>query len=436
LDVFEKLEILAGSAKYDASCASSGVTRPNGSSNGVGSAVGCGICHSFAADGRCISLLKVLMTNHCIFDCRYCVNRVSNDTQRATLTPRELADLTINFYRRNYIEGLFLSSGIIRNPNYTSELLIQTLDILRNEYRFWGYIHVKAIPGADDELIKKLGFLADRISANIELPSQKSLSLLAPNKTKKSVLKPMEVIKSTIQENSYDIVTYKNARRFAQGGQSTQMIVGATEDTDHQILKLTEGLYQKYKLKRVYFSAYMPVMEHSLLPAIDTKPPLLREHRLYQADWLLRFYGFKASDIINEQNPNLNLLVDPKSNWALNHIELFPIEVNRASYEMLLRVPGIGVNGAKRIVIARKTGKIDFVGLKKMGIVLKRAQYFVTCGGKLMDGLKITPEATLRAVMSDKTLEMIGQNNYEQLSLFNEYKIKREDLFLCSTNQM
>lgn len=430
IDLYEKLTILSDSAKYDVACTSSGVER-SGRQGSIGSATKAGICHSFSADGRCITLLKVLMTNACIFNCKYCINRVSNDIKRAGFTPQELADLTINFYRRNYIEGLFLSSGVIKNPNHTMEQMIKALEILRNVYNFNGYIHVKAIPGADSELIYYLGLLADRMSINIELPSQESLKLLAPDKSKESILRPMAQISNSIQENSTDLIKFRHAAKFVPAGQSTQLIIGATPDTDYKILTLTEALYRKYHLKRVFFSAYIPVAEHSLLPSPDVKPPLLREHRLYQADWLLRFYGFEAQELLDEQNPNFDLQVDPKCNWALNHLEKFPIEINKAPYEMLLRVPGIGVTGAKRILTARRNGPIDFAGLKKMGIVLKRAQYFITCSGKIMEGLKITSEGAIGALMADQY--QLPFPNYEQLTLFNEQTFRREDVQLCLT---
>lgn len=440
MDVFDKLKILTDAAKYDVACTSSGVDR-KASAGGMGNASACGICHSFAADGRCISLLKVLMTNACAYDCQYCVNRRSNDTPRAAFTPRELAELTINFYRRNYIEGLFLSSGVMKNPDYTCEQMIEALRILREEYRFSGYIHAKAIPGADSALISRLGMLADRMSVNIELPSQSSLQLLAPDKSKYSILAPMGFIQNRIQENCTDIVKYRHAPKFVPAGQSTQMIVGATPDTDYQILNLTEGLYKKYKLKRVFFSAYMPVTENALLPDLGTKPPLLREHRLYQADWLLRFYGFTANELLDSGHQSFNPYVDPKCNWALNHMELFPMDVNRAPYDDLLRVPGIGVTSAKRIVSTRRTSSLSFDGLKKLGVVLKRAQYFITCSGKIADGLKITQDAVLRSLMSDTTLGMYQQNlppqaEPEQLSLFGQPSFTQEDIRKCLTGQM
>lgn len=439
MDIFEKLTLLTDAAKYDVACTSSGADRSSGKT-GIGSAVACGICHSFASDGRCISLLKVLMTNYCVYDCKYCVNRRSNDTKRTAFTPRELAELTINFYRRNYIEGLFLSSGILKNPDYTCEQMIKTLEILREEYQFHGYIHAKAIPGADERLIQRLGLLADRMSVNIELPSQSSLQLLAPDKSKTSILKPMGYIRERMKENSSDLVKYRHAPKFAPAGQSTQMIVGATPDTDYKILNLAEGLYQKYSLKRVFFSAYMPVLENPLLPALDTKPPLLREHRLYQADWLLRFYGFRANEILDERHQSFHPLLDPKCNWALNHMELFPVDVNRASYETLLRVPGIGVTSAKRILTARRNGALQYEGLKKIGVVLKRAQYFITCSGKTTPGLRVTSDNILRAVASQQGLNLLSPDalsiNYEQLSLFPPVQPTLEDMKKCLTGQM
>ena len=436
MDLFEKLTILSDAAKYDAACTSSGVDR-GGRPDGIGSAQACGICHSFSADGRCISLLKVLLSNACVYNCQYCVNRISNDAPRATFTARELADLTIQFYRRNYIEGLFLSSGILKNPDYTCEQMTEVLRILRQEYRFNGYIHVKAIPGADPLLIERMGMLADRMSVNIELPSEQSLTALAPNKKKGAILAPMRQIRDGITQNQTDIVRYRHAPRFAPAGQSTQMIIGATPETDFQILRLSEALYKKYSLKRVFFSAYMPVVESSLLPSLDTKPPLLREHRLYQADWLLRFYGFEAREILDEENPNFNPFLDPKCNWAIHHMEHFPVEVNTASYETLLRVPGIGVRSAKRIVAARRTGSLDLAALKKIGVVLKRAQYFITCRGKLPDAARLRSDNMIRAVLSDKAAAMLGLPQGEQLSLFHDPKmLTREDVLQCLSGEL
>lgn len=438
MDLFGKLKILTDAAKYDVACTSSGVTKKP-VKGGIGSAAAMGICHSFAGDGRCISLLKVLMTNACAYDCAYCVNRSSHDVPRATFLPRELADLTIAFYRRNYIEGLFLSSGVLKSPDYTVERMIETLRILRDEYRFCGYIHAKAIPGASKELLEQLGLLADRISVNIELPSSQSLNRLAPQKTKQSILLPMGYIKGRIGQGKKELVRYRNAPRFAPAGQSTQMIIGASEESDYQIINLTENLYQNYQLKRVFFSAYMPMVENALLPAPDTKPPLLREHRLYQADWLLRFYGFSACELLDQAHPNFNPFLDPKCNWAVNHPELYPIEVNRAPYELLLRVPGIGVRSAQRIISARRTGKLDFAGLKKLGVVLKRAQYFITCSGKRPDGLMTNQDALLCALLSAQARGRLEQTLLDmprQLSLFEHPALAREEVSKCLTGQL
>lgn len=414
MDVFEKLKILTEAAKFDVSCSSSGVNRPN--TDGIGSAVSYGICHSFSADGRCISLLKILMSNDCVYDCKYCVNRRSNDIKRATFTPEEIAELTVNFYRRNYIEGLFLSSAIYTDPNKTVENMIAALKLLREKYRFNGYIHVKAIPNADPEANRALGFYADRMSINIELPTEKGLKLLAPQKSKNAILEPMDMIHHEIKENKYEVSRYKSAPRFVPAGQSTQMIIGATDDSDLQILRLTEALYKKYKLKRVYFSAYIPVVENKLLPALDTKPPLLREHRLYQADWLLRYYNFKADELLNEQNKYFNEYLDPKSNWAINNLAKFPIELRTAEYEDILRVPGIGVTSARRIIAARKQG-LSFDAVKKMGVVLKRAKYFITINGKIYPSVSIDK----RKILSDLTGKDLTQTKDEiQLNFFDK----------------
>ena len=434
MDVLEKLTILSGAAKYDVACTSSGVERA-GQKGGMGNATTSGICHSFAADGRCISLLKVLLSNACAFDCAYCVNRRSNDTKRASFEPRELADLTMQFYKRNYIEGLFLSSGVLKNPDYTCEQMIKVLDILRNEYHFNGYIHAKAIPGADELLIRRIGLLADRMSVNIELPSQNSLQLLAPDKNKEKILRPMSTIRRSITESRTELVKYRHAPKFAPAGQSTQVIVGATPETDYQILNLASALYKRYELKRVFYSAYLPVVEGRNLPALTTKPPLLREHRLYQADWLLRFYKFEASELLDEKNPNFNPLVDPKCSWALSHLENFPVDVNTASYELLLRIPGIGVRSAQRIVRARRAGALDFDGLKKLGVVLKRAQYFVLCKGRGLEGLKFSNESILRGLLSDKSMQRMDPG-VEQLSMFDDSAVTRSDLVKCLTGQM
>ncbi len=444
MELLEKLKILGDSAKYDAACTSSGVDR-GGSIDGIGNAASCGICHSFAADGRCISLLKVLMTNYCLFDCKYCINRRSNDIERARFEPRELAELVINFYKRNYIEGLFLSSGIIKSPDYTCEQMIEILRILRYEYKFGGYIHAKAIPGADPLLIEKLGYLADRMSVNIELPSEESLNKIAPDKSKRNILLPMHNIRTGIEENHTEIVKYKSAPKFVPAGQSTQMIIGATPESDLQIITLSEALYKKFSLKRVFYSAYVPVGDEKFLPSKETKPPLLREHRLYQADWLLRFYGFEAKELLDEKHSSFNPLLDPKCNWAVNHPEFFPVEINKAPYELLLRIPGVGVNSARRIMMARRTANLNFKDLKKLGVVLKRAQYFILCNGKMTEGLKVTETAVMRELMSASVVKKLDENGVfhdnsygTQISFFdNENKnLSMEDSLKCLTGQM
>jgi putative DNA modification/repair radical SAM protein len=430
MDVLGKLEILADAAKYDVACTSSGVDR-KAAPGQIGSAASCGICHSFAADGRCISLLKVLMSNYCAFDCRYCVNRRSNDVRRAAFSPREIADLTMQFYRRNYIEGLFLSSAVERNPDYATEQMIIALRLLRKEYRFAGYIHVKGIPGTDKSLLASLGLLADRISINIELPSQASLSLLAPDKSKASILDPMGYVTEQIADYKSLAIRRPGLAggvSFAPAGQSTQMIIGATPDSDLQILRLSESLYRKYRLKRVFYSAYMPVVTDSLLPAIDSRPPLLREHRLYQADWLLRFYGFAANELLSETQSSFNPYIDPKCNWALNNPDFFPVEINTASREELLRVPGIGITGTKRILAARRQSTLTFPDLQKLGVILKRAQYFVTCGGKRSEDLPLAPDTMLRGMISERLLAegrkgWLGEPEPEQLSYIREHPL-------------
>ena len=416
MELMDKLEILADAAKYDAACTSSGLDRA-GRSGAIGSTTLAGCCHSFSADGRCISLLKVLMTNVCAYDCQYCVNRRSNDLPRAAFTPRELCELTMGFYRRNYIEGLFLSSAVLVNPDYTTERMIEALRLLREEYRFGGYIHAKAIPGADPRLTYRLGLLADRMSVNIELPSAGSLALLAPDKKKENILTPMGQIRDGISLASRERKLCRHAPRFAPAGQSTQMIVGATPESDRQILTLTQGLYDRYHLKRVFYSAYMPVSNSPLLPAPqEFQPPLLREHRLYQADWLLRFYHFRAEELLDEEAPNLDPRLDPKCTWALRHLEFFPVEVNRADYEALLRVPGVGVRSARRILAARRVGPLTFEGLKRLGVVLKRAQYFLTCSGRPLTGLRVREDGLLRHLAA---LDAPREPVMEQLSLFD-----------------
>ena len=422
MSIYEKLQILTDAAKYDVACTSSGVER-KGDGTGIGNCSKAGICHSFSTDGRCISLLKILFTNECIYDCKYCVNRSSNDVIRTSFTPDEICTLTMEFYRRNYIEGLFLSSGILKNPNYTMELIYAALYKLRHVCNFQGYIHVKAIPGADPILIQKVGFLADRMSVNLELPTAESLRLLAPHKSRKNILAPMRLVQEKSKENRQELTLYKSAPRFVPAGQSTQMIIGASPETDYQILRVVESLYQKFGLKRVFYSAFVAVNEDKALPARTSDgPPLLREHRLYQADWLLRYYKFEANELLNEKNPNFNIFLDPKCNWALNHLEYFPVEVNRASYDVLLRVPGIGYKSAGRIVKARRFGSLGFEDLRKMGVVLKRALYFITCSGKMMYKTKIEEDYITRNLLNTKERlpDSVAGMNYQQLSLFDD----------------
>lgn len=494
--LMNKLTVLSDSAKYDVACTSSGVER-KGDGKHTGSAAGCGICHTFAADGRCISLLKILMTNECIYNCQYCINRASNDVPRQTLTPEEICTLTVEFYRRNYIEGLFLSSGIIQSPNHTMGLLYQTLFLLRTKYHFNGYIHVKGIPGASSDLVEMVGYLADRMSVNLELPTADGLRELAPNKVRSNILTPMRQIQSGIKESrmnhgvssmkmrmavdentyynqlaemqeSYDkLCDYHNARGVLRGeraakvaqeawqiedssftqspqiigeaktyglthnnryfvpaGQSTQMIIGATQETDYQIMSVSEALYNKFELKRVFYSAFINVNHDETLPALKEGPPLRREHRLYQADFLLRFYGFKADELLSETRPNFNELIDPKCDWAVRHLELFPVEINKADYYTLLRVPGIGTKSAKRIMAARRHGKLSFEDIKKMGVVLKRALYFITCDGRMMYHTPIEENyITRQLVYSEKPAQLLlpdgGVTHYEQMSIFD-----------------
>jgi len=412
----EKLIILTNGAKYDAACTSSGVDRP-------GKTVAVGCCHAFSADGRCISLLKVLLTNYCIYDCRYCVNRVSNDCPRAAFTPEELAELTIQFYRRNYIEGLFLSSGVVKSPDYTMELMIRVLELLRFQYDFWGYIHAKVIPGASPELVRRMGLLADRISVNVEMPSEQSLHLLCPNKKKEAIFSPMRLFAQqgraqkalTAGKGAAAPAHAQNAPKFAPAGQATQMIIGATPESDYQIIKLAAAMYQNYDLRRVFYSAHMPVVEDSLLPTPDTKPPLLREHRLYQADFLMRQYGFAADEILSPEAPNFNPYLDPKCNWAIHNMHLFPVDVNTAEYRELLRVPGIGPTSARRIVTARRHGRLGIAELRRMGVVLKRAKYFIRAADWSI-GIRMDRQATVRALIDPK----IHDFGMEQLSMFQD----------------
>lgn len=425
MSLYDKLNILSDAAKYDVSCTSSGVER-RGDGTGMGNCRKAGICHSFSSDGRCISLLKILFTNECIYDCKYCINRSSNDVVRTSFTPEEVCTLTMEFYRRNYIEGLFLSSGILKSPDYTMELIYAALYRLRHICNFQGYIHVKAIPGADQRLIRMTGFLADRMSVNMELPTAESLRLLAPHKSRKNILAPMRFVQEKMKENHHEITLYKSAPRFVPAGQSTQMIIGATPETDYQILRVTEALYKKFDLKRGFFSAFVPVNEDKALPSIrDQGPPLLREHRLYQADWLLRFYHFEAEELLDEENQNFNVYLDPKCCWALRHLDIFPVEINRADYHTLLRVPGIGYKSAGRIVKARRWGGIGFEDLKKMGVVLKRALYFITCSGKMMYPVRIDEDSITRNLLNtrERIPEEVERMTFRQLSLFDDMGI-------------
>ena len=415
MNLGKKLEILSEAAKYDASCSSSGSNRKN-STSGLGNSAQGGICHSWSDDGRCISLLKILFTNYCIYDCAYCVNRRSNDLPRTTFTPQEVAELTINFYKRNYIEGLFLSSAIHKNADYTMEKILKTVELLRNKHNYNGYIHLKAIPGADYQLVKQAGEYADRMSVNIELPSRKSLAELAPQKKPEDILKPMKKIGKGVKENKEEKRKYENAPNFVPGGQSTQLIVGASPEPDYQILKLSEGLYNNLNLKRVYYSAFVPVNDNNKLPTIN-RPPLIREHRLYQADWLLRFYNFEADELLDQNHPNFNIELDPKADWAVNHLEKFPIEVNKADYQTLLRVPGIGPKSAARIVRSRKRIKLGYYDLINIGMVLKRAKYFITCKGKYFAGVPMKKEI-LEERLANKS------KNWNQLALFNNKEVK------------
>ncbi|MBE5973360.1 MAG: putative DNA modification/repair radical SAM protein [Paenibacillaceae bacterium] len=428
LSVQEKLEILSEAAKYDVACTSSGVDR-KGKAGTIGNASKAGICHSFSADGRCISLLKILFTNQCIYDCKYCINRSSNDVVRTAFTPEEVCQLTIQFYRRNYIEGLFLSSGVLTSADYTMDLIYQTLKKLREEYHFHGYIHVKAIPGADPLLIEKTGFLADRMSINLELPTAEGLKKLAPGKNRDKILKPMKQIQNGIVTNRFELMEYKKTPAFVPAGQSTQMIVGATPENDYQMMMVAEALYKNYDLKRVFYSAFVPVNQDSSLPALPGGPPLLREHRLYQADWLMRFYGFQAGELLSEDRPNFNVLLDPKCDWALRHLEQFPVEVNRADYFTLLRVPGMGVKSVKRIIAARRSGILDFEALKKMGVVLKRAHYFITCSGRMMYPVKIEEDYISRHLVGEErrsVWDISSTNTYQQLSLFDDTSLSTQ----------
>ena len=480
MDLTEKLRILGDAAKFDVSCSSSGVDRKN-NGKGIGNSKACGICHSFAADGRCISLLKILFTNECIFNCRYCINRSDNDTVRTSFTPEEVCTLTMQFYRRNYIEGLFLSSGITHNPNYTMSQLVETVYLLREKYHFGGYIHLKAIPGAAADLIEAAGMYADRMSVNLELPTADGLALLAPHKSRKTILTPMRQIQNGIYksrelplidnktaslpgsttENTPDnsdsnfynnhistadrfhapgIISGSSTRNlstvrpvnnsFVPAGQSTQMIIGATPESDYHIVTIAEALYKQYDLKRVYYSAFVNVNNDDTLPIQNDSSdvPLLREHRLYQADWLMRFYGFKSAELLSPEKPNFNIFIDPKCDWALGHLEDFPVEINKADYNTLLRVPGIGVKSAGRIVRARKSGSLDFNSLKTIGVVLKRAVFFITCNGRMMyDFLKVDEDYITRSLVTNEGDVMRGFGadiTYKQLTLFDDFQLR------------
>lgn len=416
LELQNRIEILSAAAKYDVSCSSSGSSRKN-RPGGIGNGHLSGICHSWSDDGRCISLLKILLTNDCIYDCAYCVNRASNDIPRAALSPDEVADLTINFYRRNYIEGLFLSSAVYKNPDYTMELILKVIKKLRGEYSFNGYIHIKAIPGADLKLIAEAGSYTDRMSVNIELPSSQGLRLLAPQKKKEAIIRPMGFISSTINEKKEEKRIFRRRGSFVPAGQSTQLIVGATPDHDLSIMKLSEGLYNRFSLKRVYYSAYVPVSDNPNLPAA-VKPPLLREHRLYQADWLLRFYGFKADELLDDSNANFDIELDPKSDWALRNLHLFPVEINRADFLLLLRIPGIGVRSAQKIAAARRVGPLNYDSLKKLGVILKRARYFITCQGKYFGEKTMNENIVRLGLLSGKPPLPESSTRWEQLTLF------------------
>ena len=407
----EKLRILSDAAKYDVSCSSSGSSRKN-TSNGLGNAAYSGICHSWSADGRCVSLLKILMTNYCIYDCKYCISRKSNDIERAILTPDEIVRLTMNFYRRNYIEGLFLSSGVIKNADYTMEQMIAVAKKLRLEENFNGYIHMKVIPGASRELIHEIGLYVDRVSVNIELAENKALKLLAPDKKPNDISTSMGLIRKNQIQNTEEKKLFKSTPSFIPAGQTTQMIIGAGGESDFAILNRSENLYKNFGLKRVYYSAYVPVNKSGIL-ANTNAVPMLREHRIYQADWLLRFYNFKAEEILDEKNPFIDPLLDPKANWAVQNWHLFPMEINRASYKDLIRIPGIGVTSAKRIVMARRHNVIKYEHLKKLGVVIKRAKYFITVNGEFMGFRKESPELIRNALMEKEKMEM------QQLKLFN-----------------
>lgn len=413
----EKLKILAGAAKYDVSCASSGVKRPN-AGKGIGNATAWGVCHSFAEDGRCISLLKIMLTNHCIYDCAYCVNRRSNDLPRTAFTVSELVELTIEFYRRNYIEGLFLSSGVMRDPDYTMERMIRVARDLRNVHHYNGYIHLKSIPGASAPIVREAGLYADRLSVNIEIPTEQNLKMLAPEKDFSKILKPMELIHQGILQSKEERRHFRNAKRYSPAGQSTQMIIGATPETDRQVLSMASTLYKSQHLKRVYYSGFIPVNAYDKRLPVLQEPPLVREHRLYQADWLFRFYQFGMDEIVNETHPNLELEIDPKLSFALRNPSLFPVDINKADYAMILRVPGIGPKSAQLIVTSRKYQRLTSENLKKMGVVMKRAKFFITCGELVSHTIQeIKPEG-LRRLFTEQIKRPAKADQAVQLTLF------------------
>lgn len=417
--ILEKLTVLAESAKYDVSCASSGTSRKNKAGT-LGSAAGWGICHSFTEDGRCVSLLKIMLTNFCIYDCAYCINRRSNDIPRATFTVSELVELTIEFYRRNYIEGLFLSSGVIKNPDYTMERMVKVIKDLRTIHRYNGYIHMKSIPGASRELVNEAGLYADRLSVNLEIPTDHNLRMLAPEKNHTSIYKPMSYIQQGVLESAEERKRFRHAPRFAPAGQSTQMIVGATDESDKDILSLSTALYARPSMRRVYYSGFIPVNSYDTrLPALK-QAPLVRENRLYQADWLMRFYGFRADEIVDDSYPNLDLEIDPKLAWALRHPEAFPVDINRADYALILRVPGIGVKSAKLIVSSRRYGRVTATALKKMGVVMKKAQYFITCNELPVQTINELQPEMVRKILVTKRNGRKDADNNQLLLIFPE----------------
>lgn len=414
--IHEKLAILSDAAKYDASCSSSGSKRQN-HNKGLGDATGMGICHSYTEDGRCVSLLKLLMTNYCIYDCAYCVSRKSNDIKRAAFTVEEIVSLTINFYRRNYIEGLFLSSGIFKDADFTMERLVRVAKTLREEHNFNGYIHLKTIPGASEELMKQAGLYADRLSVNIEMPTESALQQLAPEKNMHDILTPMLFLSESIQNFKEEKALVKSAPLFAPAGQSTQMVIGATDETDKDILFTASNLYTGYKLKRVYYSGYVPIRTDTLLPGIGTPPPLIREHRLYQSDWLMRFYKFSVNEIVNDANPVLDADIDPKLGWALRNLHRFPVDVNKDDYELILRIPGVGVQSAKKIVMARRYGRLNKEKLKNLGVAMNRADYFIACDGKNFVVGNLSA-AVIRGQITAKTKSKFAKSYSPQLNLF------------------